>query len=90
MPRAPATRSNETVVVPRASNLAKPYGYRSVGGRRESLQQKRTTKSPRRSTCRVKVGQRGQREGTHHSESDQRLPVMKQNANTTLRHLSHR
>src|SRR5882762_10085130 len=49
MPRAPPMRIRETVVVPRDSNLAKPYGYRAEGGLRDSFQHIRTTKSPRRS-----------------------------------------
>lgn len=41
--------SKDIVVVPRVSNLANPKGYRCDGGFRDSFQQKRVTKSPRRS-----------------------------------------
>lgn len=49
MPKAPPVRSIEMVTVPMVSNLPKPYGYFSEGGRLDNFQDASVTKSPKRS-----------------------------------------
>jgi hypothetical protein len=90
MPRAPPMSNRATPVVPIVSNLAKPYGYRSVGGFRDSRQQNSTTRSPRRSTTRlirIRKHEKGRR-GTHRLVNALHLLATMQSANTSQRRLS--